>query len=486
MLFRAREEFRRVYGAVEKGPLPASAWGGTSRVMTCERVRPLISAYIDGDVTTAERQRVLSHVRGCPECAALLADYRQTRGRLRSLSPVEPPSRLKREVWERIEAAPTQRWSWSVIARSLAGVATAAAAALLVAVPLSLSSGGDVASQLAGLFGQAAEAVVSPTPALTILPVEQAPTPTPEPTEAPPPPPTARPASAPAVPTAAPPPTLAPSPAPEPATVVPIEEPPTVTPDEPDEDPPPSKPAAAPSPPVVAAKPKPAPTATPRPASTLTPAPVARTATPASPASAKVQLTATKAAPTATATKAAATATATRPAPTATVTPSPTPPPTPVPSPTAPAAPVVGASFGRIYADNAALRTRLGAPVQSERRVEAIEQPFERGHMEWVSDGKQIYVLYRELAAWARFVDAWSPDEVTIPGEPPPPGLYRPQRAFGKLWRENATVRERLGWGTAVEQPYDGRLQRFERGLMLRSAGSVIVLYEDGGWQRFG
>ena len=152
--------------------------------MTCERVRPLISAYIDGDVTAAERQRVLSHVRGCPECAALLADYRQTRGRLRSLPPVEPPPRMKREVWERIEAAPDRRWSWGALARSLAGVAAAAAAALLVAVPLSLSSGGgDVASRLAGLFGQAAEAVATPTPALTILPVEQAPTPTPEPTE---------------------------------------------------------------------------------------------------------------------------------------------------------------------------------------------------------------------------------------------------------------------------------------------------------------
>jgi hypothetical protein len=146
----------------------------------------------------------------------------------------------------------------------------------------------------------------------------------------------------------------------------------------------------------------------------------------------------------------------------------------------------VGASFGRIYADNAALRSRLGAPVQNERGIEAIEQPFERGHMEWVSDGKQIFVLYRESSSWARFADAWTPDEVTIPGEPPPPGFYRPQRSFGKLWRENATVRERLGWGTAVERPYDGRLQRFERGLMLRSANSVVVLYEDGGWQRFG
>ena len=249
-----------------------------------------------------------------------------------------------------------------------------------------------------------------------------------------------------------------------------------MTPDKPDEEPPPSKPAPAPSPPAVAAKPKPAPTATPRPAATPTPAPATRTATPAPLAVAKVQPTATKAAPT---------ATATRPAPTATAAPSPTPSPTRAPSPTAPAAPVVGASFGRIYADNAVLRSRLGAPVQSERRVEAIEQPFERGQMEWASDGKQIYVLYREFAAWARFADAWSPDEAPIPGEPPPPGLYRPQRAFGKLWRENATVRERLGWGTAVEQPYDGRLQRFERGLMLRSAGSVVVLYEDGGWQRF-
>jgi hypothetical protein len=147
---------------------------------------------------------------------------------------------------------------------------------------------------------------------------------------------------------------------------------------------------------------------------------------------------------------------------------------------------VVGVSFSKVYADSAEVRGRLGAPIQAERGVEGRSQPFEQGTMAWLADGKQIYVLYRDGRTWARFADTWSPDEVTIPGEPAPVGRYRPQRAFGKVWREHPTVRERLGWGTAPEQTYAARLQRFERGLMLTAAnGAVQVLYEDGAWQQF-
>jgi len=34
-------------------------------------------------------------------------------------------------------------------------------------------------------------------------------------------------------------------------------------------------------------------------------------------------------------------------------------------------------------------------------------------------------------------------------------GLFQPVRGFGKVWREDADLRARLGWATAPEQSYD-------------------------------
>lgn len=397
--------------------------------MTCERVKPLISAYIDGEVTAAERERVLTHIRICPTCAALLADYRQVRLQVRSLGPVEPPPALAGSLWQRLAAAPPRRSRWRGVARALGGGAVAAAAALLVIVVFTLSTGdGVVGERVARLLGSAA-VIDTPTPAPIVQRLEAAPTATAAVIDTPTPVVVSLPA------TPAPAPTPLPSPPPAPA-----------------------EPAALPAP----SSPPPA-TATPVPR-TVAPPPPPRTATPVPPAPTR---------PPATATRPLATPTATRPPTT--------------PTPTVPPAPVVGGSFSPVYERDADLRRRLGVPVQREQAVEAKAQPFERGAMEWVAEGKLIYVLYRDSRTWARFADTWSPDEVTVPGDPPPPGRYRPQRAFGKVWREHPTVRERLGWATAPEQAYTARLQRFERGLMLKSAaaGAIYVLFEDGAWQRY-
>ena len=42
--------------------------------MDCRETQPLLTAFHDGELPAAERVRVEEHLRGCPECAALLAD----------------------------------------------------------------------------------------------------------------------------------------------------------------------------------------------------------------------------------------------------------------------------------------------------------------------------------------------------------------------------------------------------------------------------
>jgi hypothetical protein len=394
------------------------------------------------------------------------------RAGLRDLPQMEPPPALARAVRARGRTRPARRLAWAGVARQVPGLA-ALALVLLLALPLAWGTlaHGPAGGAWARLLGQ------SPAPLPAASPITQ-------PVDTPVPPPT---------PTVAPTPTAAlaaitvPTPVPATATTAPTATAvptPTATPTVPAA-PTGSAPAQPPDTRPVAAA-SPAPAATPRPTSPPAPvvAPAAPTATPLPPTATSAPAVATAAPATAT----AALPTATAVPPTATpAPPAPTSTPAPSPTPTAPAAPVVAGDFGTVYNGNAAVRARLGGALQNERTVDARAQSFEHGAMEWVADGRQIYVLYDDAGAWARFADTWSADEVTTPGDPPPPGLLRPDRAFGKVWRENATVRQELGWATAAERAYPGLIQRFERGLMLRStpAGAVYVLYEDGAWQRF-
>jgi len=97
----------------------------------------------------------------------------------------------------------------------------------------------------------------------------------------------------------------------------------------------------------------------------------------------------------------------------------------------------------------------------------AAEQPFEHGRMIWLKetrvgefvDENVIFVLY-ENGQLEKYQDKWMPNEPdSDPTFVPPEGLYQPIRGFGKLWRENKSVRERLGWARTPEQGFEGAWQ---------------------------
>jgi len=91
----------------------------------------------------------------------------------------------------------------------------------------------------------------------------------------------------------------------------------------------------------------------------------------------------------------------------------------------------------------------------------AAEQPFEHGRMIWLEDvgsgalTRIIFVLYDD-GKFALFEDTWTEGQPeSDPAFVPPAGLLQPIRGFGKLWRENESVQEKLGWATAQEQGFD-------------------------------
>lgn len=89
----------------------------------------------------------------------------------------------------------------------------------------------------------------------------------------------------------------------------------------------------------------------------------------------------------------------------------------------------------------------------------AAEQPFEHGRMIWLEDvgvlSRVIFVLYDD-GKFAKLDDTWTEGQPeSDPSLVPPAGLLQPVRGFGKVWRENASVRDKLGWATAEEQGFD-------------------------------
>ena len=79
--------------------------------------------------------------------------------------------------------------------------------------------------------------------------------------------------------------------------------------------------------------------------------------------------------------------------------------------------------------------------------------------------GQTIYVLYyadslQNNGEVGIFADTYADgDPESDPSIVPPAGLLQPIRGFGKVWRENQAVRDRLGWAVAPEQGYDAAYQ---------------------------
>jgi hypothetical protein len=142
------------------------------------------------------------------------------------------------------------------------------------------------------------------------------------------------------------------------------------------------------------------------------------------------------------------------------------------------------------------VRSRLGCAVSEQIGIQGEEVYFQYGHMLWRPEAGLIYALFaaEQPNGWVALVDTFQPgDADSEPSLTPPTptsggAIYdQPKGRFGKLWREDAHIRERLGW--AVKQPaardgtstmgFTGAAQDFERGLLFWNGKSCFVLRTD-------
>lgn len=98
-------------------------------------------------------------------------------------------------------------------------------------------------------------------------------------------------------------------------------------------------------------------------------------------------------------------------------------------------------------------------PLEPAVTSTAAEQVFENGRMLWLAATDAILALYND-GQFERYENSWQPgDPESDPAIVPPAGRYQPIRGFGKVWREETAVRERLGWALAPEQGFTTMLQ---------------------------
>lgn len=135
-------------------------------------------------------------------------------------------------------------------------------------------------------------------------------------------------------------------------------------------------------------------------------------------------------------------------------------------------------------------RDRLGCalPGQDYNYVQGATARFERGQMYWISQrgGRSlVIVLFYEpdgRVSQQIFEDYWQPGDPDTAGLTPPGSLLEPRRGFGKIWREQPGVRERIGWALEYEQESVLTFQRFQNGDLLYPMNENLVweLYRNG------
>jgi hypothetical protein len=114
------------------------------------------------------------------------------------------------------------------------------------------------------------------------------------------------------------------------------------------------------------------------------------------------------------------------------------------------------------------------------------------------ADTRTIHVLVSEAdggsipvgAAWT-FADTWGESQPPGGGSGPG-GLFEPSRGFGKVWREQPGVRERLGYALAAnEQGQTLTIQSFVGGVVFDAPnegsfsprGLTYVVYTNGRYE---
>lgn len=124
-------------------------------------------------------------------------------------------------------------------------------------------------------------------------------------------------------------------------------------------------------------------------------------------------------------------------------------------------------------------------PFTEAVMTQAAFQAMQNGFMIWTQSGLTIYVMLNDsrLPAWVVAPDTFAEGEPEVDFNLQiPQGLLQPRRGFGKLWRGDKALQERLGWATTAELGYTASVQTDSvTGIRYLSGpnGEIFVLLPD-------
>jgi len=78
---------------------------GDPEMTTCDKIRPRLTAYLDGELADEHGSVVRGHLRECAACRQVARDESALRDGLRALAPVDPPASLWAGVQAQLAAA---------------------------------------------------------------------------------------------------------------------------------------------------------------------------------------------------------------------------------------------------------------------------------------------------------------------------------------------------------------------------------------------
>jgi anti-sigma factor RsiW len=73
---------------------------------------PELTAYVDGELSAADREALQRHLPSCASCQQTLALLQRTARSLAALPAFEPSMALRRQVLSRLDEPPKGLWQW--------------------------------------------------------------------------------------------------------------------------------------------------------------------------------------------------------------------------------------------------------------------------------------------------------------------------------------------------------------------------------------
>ena len=116
-------------------------------MVSCEGIRELAQAYLDGDLAAQERERLARHLQACPVCRHVVDTYQALFAALAVPALPEASASFVVGALARVAAARRRRRAWQAVAIAAAIAAAAVTAVLLTGacVPGEVSAVADAA-----------------------------------------------------------------------------------------------------------------------------------------------------------------------------------------------------------------------------------------------------------------------------------------------------------------------------------------------------